>query len=119
MAITVTSNATSIAVDLGNTSARTTRRLAAVIADEGTKLRDEWRSNAEATSGAHGKHYPASIQAHTRFLEAEIYPDESMAQGGMSFEFGSRNQPPHLGGQRALDSRSEWIVRNLRKALDD
>jgi hypothetical protein len=27
-----------------------------------------------------------------------------MPQGGMSFEYGSRNQPPHLDGLHALDT---------------
>jgi hypothetical protein len=35
-------------------------------------------------------------------IEVETGPERGMKQGGMSFEFGSRNQPPHLDGLRAM-----------------
>jgi hypothetical protein len=91
------------------------------VEDSGTELRDAWRQNATQTAGQHGKHYPKSIQSKLlpslSAIVAEVAPDESMPQGGMSFEYGSRNQPPHLDGQRAKDSTEPSIVRRIDVAL--
>ena len=69
-------------------------------------LRDEWRKNAEVTSGEHGRLYPKSIVVFPWLSTDVVYdigPDPRLPQGGMSFEFGSSKQPPHLDGQRAAD----------------
>lgn len=59
---------------------------------------------AHKSAGAHGKHYPNafSIEAITP-LAWEYGPDASMPQGGMSFEHGSRNQPPHNDLAKSAD----------------
>lgn len=67
------------------------------------QMEDTWRANARATSGQHGKHYPNAITSEVHGDEGEVGPDSGMPQGGMSFEEGSRNQPPHLDGQKAAD----------------
>lgn len=87
-----------------------------VVEETAIDMRDAWRENAVETSGAHGKHYPKSITYRMRGLTsigADIYPDPGKPQGGMSFENGSRNQPPHLGGQRALDDNAPRLGRRL------
>lgn len=117
MAISVTSNGDTIAAELGRMSARTTRRMNEAVREAGTDLRDEWRENATETAGAHGKHYPKAIEAHSGWLQSEIYPNESAQQGAMSFEFGSRNQPPHLDGQRALDALAPRIARRFEQIV--
>lgn len=74
----------------------------------GEGFRDDWQSNARATSGAHGVHYPDSITTEMRFaglgIEVETGPESGRKQGrmGRGFEFGSRNQPPHLDGLQAM-----------------
>lgn len=64
------------------------------------------------TAGSHGKHYPKAItwdraKAFSGFgggdIVAEYGPDSSRPQGGMSFEEGSRNQPPHRDLEQSLD----------------
>lgn len=70
------------------------------------------RDNAKRSSGKHGKHYPKSITAEMNGIvsfggaagiSGEYGPDIARPQGGMSFEFGSRNQPPHLDLARSAD----------------
>lgn len=91
---------------------------------EGTALvRAAWVANARATSGSHGRHYPASITAETRTLATsalgDVGPDSSRPQGGMGrgFEFGSVNQPPHLDGAKALDANESKIEGLLNAAV--
>lgn len=109
-----------LAVDLGHIGARTTAAMFGVFREGGADLRDQWRSNARATSGEHGKHYPDSITMETRVstsIEVEVGPDPRLPQGGMSFEFGSVKQPPHLDGQRAADTVIPRIERRIDAAL--
>jgi hypothetical protein len=72
------------------------------------KMEETWRSNATGTAGRHGIHYPASITSEVHGDEGEVGPDSGMPQGGMSFEEGSRNQPPHLDGQKAAEVVGPW-----------
>ena len=74
----------------------------------GEAFAEDWRHNAEQTSGEHGKHYPASIDSETRLAGLGVLvdtgPNPNRKQGrmGRGFEFGSENQPPHLDGLHAL-----------------
>lgn len=87
-------------------------------------IKNAWQKNARATSGEHGKHYPSSITYDTRLLTrsaiGEIGPDSSRPQGGMGrgFEFGSRNQPPHLDGAKAASANEAKIETILTRAMD-
>lgn len=77
------------------------------------------RSFAKKSAGAHGKHYPRSITSEAISPFAwEFGPDSSMPQGGMSFERGSRNQPPHLDLSRAADLIAPRFARDVA-ALPD
>ena len=76
----------------------------AVVREAGQEIMDDWRENAHRTSGRAAKWYVPSIQARSRRTgllryEAEVGPIGP--GGGVGFEFGSRNQPPHLDGQKA------------------
>ena len=71
------------------------------VARDGNKA---GRHNARRSSGAHGKHYPKAFSAERITpLSWEWGPDAAKPQGGMSFERGSRNQPPHHDIARAAD----------------
>lgn len=70
------------------------------------------RRIAKYTAGRHGKYYPASITWDSASallfgdggqIKAEYGPDSSRPQGGMEFEEGSRNQPPHHDLANSLD----------------
>lgn len=59
---------------------------------------------ARESAGKHGKLYHRAFSAEPNGpLEWEYGPDAEQPQGGMSFEFGSRNQPPHLDLARSVD----------------
>ena len=114
------SEVAALARDLGKVSAGTAKVMYEVIKEGANDLRDEWRRNATVSAGEHGRHYPASITANMRVstsITAEIGPDPRLPQGGMSFEFGSVNQPPHLDGQRAVDTMVPRIDRRIDTAL--
>lgn len=54
---------------------------------------------ARESAGAHGKHYHKAFSTEMHGLgsgiSGEYGPDAAKPQGNMSFESGSRNQPPH------------------------
>lgn len=101
--------------DLANDLAAITRR---VIPDMRSVVRDGLRvgttiarSNARRSAGKHGKHYPSAITSEMHSggglfgntISGEYGPDVARPQGGMSFEYGSRQQPPHLDLARSAD----------------
>lgn len=84
------------------------------------------RRIAKWTAGKHGKHYPNSITwdrslgIGTAFgaMRASYGPDSSMPQGGMSFEEGSRNQPPHNDLANSLDLIRPKFNRDVDHMVD-
>lgn len=108
-----------LAADLTQVGTKSVPAMRVVMLGVGEALANEWASNARGTSGEHGVHYPDSIDAELAFgvtgISVDVGPNASKPQGGMGkgFEFGSRNQPPHLDGLRALDgmqARAERII---------
>jgi hypothetical protein len=79
-------------------------RAAEVVRDVAKDGNIAGRRLAKVSAGAHGKHYFRAFSAERRTpLMWEWGPDAGMPQGGMSFEHGSRNQPPHLDLARGAD----------------
>lgn len=118
MSVSIETNGAAVVSELGRVGTRSLRRLRTVVPEAAVDLRDAWRENATETAGEHGKHYPKAIRyTMSGPFEAVIAPDSGMPQGDMSFEFGSSNQPPHLDGQRALDSLARQIERRIESAL--
>src|SRR4051794_2734654 len=75
---------------------------------------------ARKSAGAHGKHYPNAFSVErTGLLQYEYGPDSAMPQGGMSFEFGSRNQPPHLDLAKSADIISPRLGEAVLNDVDD
>lgn len=108
-----------LSADLSQIGFKTVPALRVSMLAVGEAFAEEWRRNAEETSGEHGKHYPDSIDAELVFgvtsVAVEAGPNTAKKQGGMGrgFEFGSENQPPHLDGLRALDGiqvRAERVI---------
>ena len=111
-----------LAVDLGKLSAPTHKAVRGVFAEGAADLESRWRANATETAGEHGRLYPRSITAEEKFstnILFEVGPDPSKPQGGMSFEYGSQNQPPHLDGQRAADDVIPRLARRIALAAED
>lgn len=106
--------------DLGAIGAKATVVMFGVLREGAVDVRDTWKRNARLTAGQHGKRYPDSITMDARVgtsIGFEIGPDPRLPQGGMSFENGSVNQPPHLDGQRAADEVIPRIDRRIDAAL--
>lgn len=106
-----------LAGDMSRVSARMVPALRTSMAAAGEAFADEWRDNARETSGAHGVHYPDSIDSELVFnlsgVSVDVGPNAAKPQGSMGrgFEFGSQNQPPHLDGLRALDGAQQRVER--------
>lgn len=113
-----------LARDFEKASGKVARSLYSTFKAEGEAFAEDWRSNARATSGAHGKHYPGTITSETRVstdVVVETGPEAGRPQGGMGpgFEFGSRNQPPHLDGARALTGAAMRLDRAAAYAIGE
>lgn len=112
-----------LAVALGNVPRIGLQAAVAETEAVGEELRSDWVSNATATAGEHGKHYPSSITAELQFgintITVEVGPDSSKRQGGMGpgFEYGSVNQPPHLDGNKAADGHEAEFATRVADAV--
>lgn len=112
-----------LATDLRAAAEQAAQRAHQVVKDHSTQLRNQWRNNARRSAGAHGKHYPASITieetSRTGVIAYEVGPDSAMEQGGMSFEYGSSNQPPHWDGLRAAVQQEPKFIKDIKDITKD
>lgn len=75
---------------------------------------------ARHTAGRHGKHYHKAFTIERVGEHVWEYgPDSAMPQGGMSFEYGSRNQPPHLDLNKSADIAGPLFARDVARFLPD
>lgn len=99
-----------LASDLAQVGPKAVPALRASMQGVGDAFALAWQGNARETAGAHGVHYPDSISAELALtvssVAVDVGPEAGKPQGSMGrgFEFGSRNQPAHLDGLRALDT---------------
>lgn len=103
-----------LADDFGSAAAEIGGALYDTFKQGGEAFAEDWRHNAERTSGQHGRHYPKAITSETKIalgILVETGPETGRRQGGMGrgFELGSRNQPPHLDGLGALGPAAERL----------
>lgn len=98
------------------------------VVTEGARAGNELaKDNARRTAGAHGKLYPRAFTADRATpslfggagFSAEYGPLSGRPQGGMEFEFGSRNQPPHLDLAKSADIIGGSFAREVRARIDD
>lgn len=104
MRIKVTDHIGDLAADLAAIPVRAVKDLNGVVRTnirEGNKIA---KAFAKESAGSHGKLYHRAFGSEmTGALQGEYGPDSAMPQGGMSFEYGSRNQPPHLDLAKSAD----------------
>lgn len=105
-----------LANDFEKAPAKVASTLYDTFAAAGKEFAEAWADNARGTAGAHGVHYPDSITSETKVafgILVETGPESGRKQGvmGRGFEFGSRNQPPHLDGLRALAPADAALTR--------
>jgi len=78
------------------------------------------KANARRTARKHGKHYPRAITMdRLAVAKFEYGPDAALPQGDMSFEFGSRNQPPHLDLAKSADVIDNRLPFRAQAAAED
>lgn len=109
-----------LAAELGAASGKVANALYDVYEEVADEFKTDWVTNARVTSGQAGIHYPDSIESNSKLalgIEVEIGPNPAKKQGGMSFEFGSQNQPPHLDGARAMPAAEERLQRRTETAI--
>lgn len=119
MRIRVTHGLAGLERDCRKVAVTANRRMAKVVrtnAEQGNRLA---KGIARKSAGAHGRHYPNAFTAEARSpLVWEYGPDASKPQGGMSFEFGSRNQPPHLDLAKSADIQGPRFARDASNIFD-
>lgn len=126
MRVRVTHSIGDLAADLQKiaTTARTDMR---DVVREGIRTGNAVaKDNAKRSAGEHGKHYHKAFTAEMHrglglfgnTISGEYGPDVSRPQGGMSFEHGSRNQPPHLDLAKSADLIGPSFAQEVR-ALPD
>lgn len=86
-------------------------------------LERKWRDNARESAGRHGVHYPKAITSEQMPARGEAWwqvgPESDRPQGDMSFEFGSRNQPPHWDMTSVAPDVEAEFFDKLDKAVRD
>lgn len=121
MSISISVNGQEVIAGFDVTSKAAFNAVKAAVEDSAVEFRDMWRDLATVSSGKHGKHYPKAIDykmvPSLSSILAEIAPDPSKPQGGMSFEDGSRNQPPHPDSITTMTAMEPKIVKRVDTAL--
>lgn len=127
MRVNVIGGVDDLARDLEGIATRVRPDMRGVVRDGIRVGADLAKANAKRTAGEHGKHYPRSITSEMgsglglfgNTISGEYGPDASKPQGGMSFEYGSRNQPPHLDLARSADIVGPSFARSVRDQIDE
>lgn len=108
-----------LASDLAAIPVRAARELPDVVMDAAESGNKMARALAKESAGSHGKHYHKAITVErTAPLVVEYGPDESLPQGGMSFEGGSRNQPPHNDLAKSADEVAVDFPRRVSERVE-
>lgn len=113
---------TALAFEFRDASMRLAGALYDVMAEQGDAFAADWAGFAAGTVGEHGRHYPKSITSEMKVamgIVVEVGPEVGKPQGGMGpgFEFGSRNQAPHLDGANAIFGAEARIPRATDAAI--
>lgn len=103
MRVRVTSTLPDLERDLSEIPPRAATDLRVMLAKVARRGNQLAKESAVRTARRHGKHYPNAFTVTTAGLVAEYGPERGFPQGDMSFEWGSRNQPPHLDLNHSAD----------------
>ena len=116
------SNIRDLAVDFGRVPNRATKGVARAVESVAKHGNDVAAAFAKESAGDHGKWYHRAFEAekaHPLGLTWVYGPNANKRQGGMSFEGGSRNQPPHLDLARSADLIGPELARKVGNAIED
>jgi hypothetical protein len=118
--VTVTHTFDRFARDARAVPVKAARGFAKVTRDNarlGNRVAKEY---ARESAGDHGKHYHKAFSAEKTGrgpYQWEYGPVADRPQGGMSFEGGSRNQPPHLDLARSQDHVGPAMAEDMHHLL--
>lgn len=105
--------------DMRRIATTTKAKMAKVVRRNATQGNRLAKGIARRSAGAHGVHYPKAFTAEAITpLMWEYGPDASMLQGDMSFEYGSRNQPPHLDLEKSQDVIGPAFAKDVADTAD-
>lgn len=107
-----------LAGDMKRVAATAKRDMAKVVrsnAEQGNRLA---KGFARESAGAHGKHYSKRFDAEAITALMWEYGPSGRPQGEMSFENGSRNQPPHNDLARSADIQGPKFHGDVAKLPD-
>jgi len=116
--VTVTHSIGDLAADLAQIPPVAVKDMAAVVrknAREGNKIA---KAFAKESAGVHGKHYHKRFSAEMLSALSWEYGPEGRPQGEMSFEYGSRNQPPHLDLAKSADLIGPAFAKDVGDKID-
>ena len=129
MSIRVSHNLDDLVSDMGKIPPIAVKDMHGIVKDAARIGGLEARANAKRTARDHGRHYPSAItwdrsaRSYYGFgggsITAEYGPESGRRQGGMSFEEGSRNQPPHRDLANSARLIGPAMAGELRDAMDD
>ncbi len=127
MRVHVSNTLDDLASDLRRVAITARRDMAETVRDGIRAGSLEARTLAKRSAGAHGKHYHRAITAEMArpaefggvgIVAGEYGPDIAKPQGGMSFERGSRNQPPHNDLAKSADLIGPSFGAEVRRLPD-
>lgn len=114
-----------LADDLTDIAKRADRDQTEIVKDGARAGNMLAKESARRTAGKHGKHYHRAFTAEYtgrglfgNTFSAEYGPLRGRKQGEMSFERGSRNQPPHWDLARSADVIGPAFAQEVRQLLD-
>lgn len=128
MIVRVRENLGDLIADMQRVSKEGPPKLRAVV-KEGIKTGNSVAKDfARESAGEHGKHYHRAFTTEMRATYnlfghrvylGEYGPDIAFQQGGMSFEWGSRNQPPHGDLNKSADIIGPAFAGEVRGVVDE
>lgn len=112
--------------DLKQIPARSVRDMKSCVREAAITGNTVAKDNARVTARRHGKLYPRAFTWETgggfafggATFTATYGPDANRPQGGMSFENGSRKQPPHRDLARSADLMGPVFAHEVRQLPD-
>lgn len=127
MSVHVTSTLAGLERDLRDIAPKAKTEFRGVVRDAVKAGNTVAKDFARQSAGRHGKRYPAAFTSQMNTggglfgntYSGEYGPDIARPQGGMSFEWGSRNQKPHLDLNRSADLLAYQMPSHVRAVLDE
>jgi hypothetical protein len=126
MRIVVTDTLGDLQRDLERLPQKAAKDVRAALREGGKAGNQLAKDSAVATARRHGVHYPKSFRVDPVVpslfggigASVEYGPVSGMPQGGMEFEEGSRNQPPHRDLAKSSPSAIGLVAQEIRRSMD-